>query len=90
MNETINISGDTFEVNYKGTCSVGGWKIADAPNQHIAVVPKEVGTDRIEEVMNNRYEPYEWGYYYTKMYRSYCIVLRSDPVEDFGKILNSM
>tara|TARA_A100001515_G_scaffold110634_4_gene91692 strand:- start:1022 stop:1294 length:273 start_codon:yes stop_codon:yes gene_type:complete len=90
VSETINISGDTFEVSYEGECSVGGWKIADAPNQHIAVVPQSVGEDKIKEVMNDRYQSYEWGYYYTKLYKSYCIVLRSDPVEDFIKVLNSM
>lgn len=90
MSETIHISGDTFKVSYSGECSVGGWKIADAPNQHIAVVPQAVGTDKIEDLMSKRYEPYEWGYYYTRMNKEYCIVLRSDPVEDFIKILNSM
>ena len=90
MSETINISGDTFEVSYKGECSVGGWKIANAPNQHIAVVPQSVGQDKIKEVMNDRYQSYEWGYYYTRLYKSYCIVLRSDPVVDFIEVLNSM
>ena len=90
MSETIHISGDTFEVNHSGECSVGDWKIADAPNQHIAVVPQAVGEEKIEDLMSKRYEPYEWGYYYTRMNKQYCIVLRNDPVEDFIKILNSM
>ena len=91
MSETINISGDTFEVNYEGECSAGGWKIASVPvNQYIAVVPQSVGEDKIKEVMGDRYQPYEWGYYYTRANKKYCIVLKSDPVEDFIKILNSM
>lgn len=90
MNETIHISGDTFEVNYNGQCSVGGWKITNATNQHIAVVPQAVGSDKIEEVMNKKYQSYEWGYYYTRMTKEYCIVIRKDPVEDFIEILNSM
>ena len=90
MSETIHISGDDFEVSYSGECSAGGWKIANAPNQHIAVVPQAVGMDKIEELMSENYEPYEWGYYYTRMNKQYCIVLRNDPVEDFIKILNSM
>ena len=90
VSETVNISGDTFEVNYSGECSEGDWKIANAPNQHIALVPQAIGEDKIEELMGARYEPYEWGYYFTRMNREYCIVLRSDPVEDFIEILNSM
>ena len=59
-------------------------------NQHIALVPQAIGEDKIKELMGTRYEPYEWGYYFTRMNREYCIVLRSDPVEDFIEILNSM
>lgn len=90
VSETVNISGDTFEVNYSGECSDGDWQIANAPNQHIALVPQSIGEDKIKELMGARYEPYEWGYYFTRMNRKYCIVLRSDPVEDFIEILNSM
>ena len=53
-------------------------------------MPQAVGMDKIEELMSENYEPYEWGYYYTRMNKQYCIVLRNDPVEDFIKILNSM
>ena len=115
MSETINISGDTFEVSYEGECSVGGWKIADAPNQHIAVVPQSVGEDKIKEVMNDRYlleiplwitspslsldfemlsitriARLELPCSIACLKRSICIVLRSDPVEDFIEVLNSM
>ena len=90
VSETVNISGDTFEVNYSGECSDGDWQIANAPNQHIALVPQSIGEDKIKELMGARYEPYEWGYYFTRTNREYCIVLRSDPVEDLIEILNSM
>ena len=42
VSETINISGDTFEVNLSGHCDGGEWKMTDAGNQLIAVLPKSV------------------------------------------------
>ena len=49
MNETITVAGDTYEVNYKGASSVGEWKIADAKTQLIALIPQEVGEEKIKE-----------------------------------------
>ena len=54
MNDTIKVAGDTFEVDYNGSCSVGEWKIADAKIQLIALVPQEVGKEKIEEIMNDK------------------------------------
>ena len=90
MNETIKVAGDTYEVNYNGSCSFGEWKIADANIQLIALVPQEVGEEKIEEVMNNNYLDYQWGYFYTRAIKSYCIVLKDNPAEEFGEILSSM
>ena len=90
MNETIKVAGDTYEVNYNGSCSFGEWKIADANIQLIALVPQEVGKEKIEEVMNNKYLDYQWGYFYTRAIKSYCIVLKDNPAEEFGEILSSM
>ena len=90
MSETINISGDTFEVNLSGQCDAGEWKMVDAGNQLISVVPKEVGEERIKEVMSDEYKEYEWGWYYARGSNKYCIVLRGHSVAEFEAILNTM
>ena len=90
MNETIKVAGDTFEVSYNGSSSVGEWKIADAKTQLIALIPQEVGEEKIEEVMGENYLSHQWGYFYTRAIKSYCIVLKDNPAEEFGEILSSM
>ena len=90
MNDTIKVAGDTYEVNYNGACSSGAWQIGDAKIQLIALVPQEVGKEKIEEIMNNNYLDYQWGYFYTRAIKSYCIVLKDNPAEEFGEILSSM
>ena len=90
MSETINISGDTFEVNLSGQCDAGEWKMVNAGNQLISVVPKEVGEERIKEVMGDEYKEYEWGWYYARGNNKYCIVLRGHSVAEFEAILNTM
>ena len=90
MSETIKISGDTFEVNLSGSCSEGDWKMVDAGNQLIAVVPVAVGEERLHEVMNDEYKEYEWGSYYARGNDAYCIVLRGHTTAGFEAILNTM
>ena len=90
MNETIKIAGDTFEVNYTGSSSVGEWKIADAKTELIAVIPKAVGKERLEEVMSDEYKEYEWGSYYARGLNAYCIVLRGHSTAEFEAILNTL
>ena len=90
MSETIKISGDTFEVNLSGRCDAGDWKIVDAGNQLISIIPKDVGEERLKEVMSDEYKEYEWGWYYARGNDAYCIVLRNNPAEEFGDLLSSM
>ena len=90
MSETINISGDTFEVNLSGHLDAGEWKMADAGNQLIAVIPKAVGEERLKEVMGDEYKEYEWGWYYARGNDAYIIVLRGHSVAEFEAILNTM
>ena len=90
MSETINISGDTFEVNLSGHIDAGEWKMADAGNQLIAVIPKAVGEERLKEVMGDEYKEYEWGWYYARGNDAYIIVLRGHSVAEFEAILNTM
>ena len=90
MSETINISGDTFEVNLSGRCDAGEWKMVDASNQLIAIVPVGAGEERLLEVMNDEYKEYEWGWYYARGNDAYCIVLRGHSVAEFEAILNTM
>ena len=90
MNETINISGDTFEVDLSGQCDAGEWKMTDAGNQVIAIIPKAVSEERLKEVMNDEYKEYEWGSYYARGNNGYCIVLRGHSMAEFEAILNTM
>jgi len=96
VNETIQISGDTFEVTSDGECETGHWRIADAGNQLISLVPQTIREDRdsteqrIEEVMDENFESFKWGMFYTKMNRSYCVVLRGEEESKFGEILSTM
>ena len=90
MSETIKISGDTFEVTLSGRSDAGEWKMVDAGNQLIAVVPVAVGEERLQEVMNDEYKEYEWGSYYTRRNDGYCIVLRGHTMAEFEAILNTM
>ena len=90
MSETINISGDTFEVNLSGQCEAGEWKMIQAGNQLISIIPKDVGEERLKEVMNDEYKEYEWGWYYARSNEAYCIVLRGHSTAEFEAILNTM
>lgn len=90
MNETIDISGDTFEVTLSGHCDGGDWKMADAGNQLIAIVPKSISEERLKEVMSDEYKEYEWGSYYARSNNGYCIVLRGHSTAEFEAILNTM
>ena len=90
MSETINISGDTFEVNLSGQCESGEWRMIQAGNQLISVVPVAVGEERLKEVMNDEYKEYEWGWYYARSNEAYCIVLRGHSTAEFEAILNTL
>jgi len=90
VSETINISGDTFEVALTGQCEAGDWTMVDAGNQLIAVIPKAVGEARLKEVMSDEYKEYEWGWYYARGNDAYTIVLRGHSIAEFEAILNTM
>ena len=90
MSETINISGDTFEVNLSGQCEAGEWRMIQAGNQLISIDPKDVGEERLKEVMSDEYKEYEWGWYYARGNDAYCIVLRGHSTAEFEAILNTM
>ena len=95
-NDTIKIAGDNFTITSDGECVAGPWKIAAASNQLIAVVPqtiresREETEKRIKEVMDNNYESYQWGMFYTKINKEYCVVLRGHEEIIFGEILSTM
>ena len=94
--DTIKVAGDTFTVTSNGKCTAGDWKIAAASNQLIGVIPQTIRENReetekrIKEVMDNNYESYQWGMFYTKINREYCVVLRGQEEISFGKILSIM
>ena len=94
--DTIKVAGDTFTVTSNGKCTAGDWKIAAASNQLISVVPqtirenREEAEKRIEEVMDSNYESYQWGMFYTKLNRGYCVVLKGQEELSLGKILSAM
>ena len=90
MSETINISGDTFEGGLTGRCDAGDWRMVDAGTELIAVIPKAVGKERLEEVMSDEYKEYEWGSYYARGLNAYCIVLRGHSTAEFEAILNTL
>ena len=90
MSETINISGATFEVNLSGQCESGEWRMIQAGNQLISIIPKDVGEERLKEVMSDEYKEYEWGWYYARGNDAYCIVLRGHSTAEFEAILNTM
>ena len=93
VNETINISGDTFEVDLSGQCDAGEWKMVDEladRGQLIAVLPKALGEKRLKEVMTDEYKDYEWGWYFARGSNTYIIVLRGHSVAEFEAILNTM
>ena len=95
-NDTMKIAGDIFAITSDGECAAGSWKIADAGNQLVGVVPQTIGDNReetekrIEEVMDNSYESYQWGMFYTKSNKEYCVILRGDEEINFGKTLSIM
>ena len=94
--DTIKVAGDTYTVTSKGRCTAGDWKIADAAADLIAVVPqtirdnREETEERIKEVMDDNYESYQWGMFYTRINKEYCVVLRGQEEISFGEILSTM
>ena len=95
-NDTMKIAGDTFRVTSNGECATGPWRIAAASNQLIGVLPQTIRENReetekrIEEVMDSNYESYQWGMFYTKLNRGYCVVLKGQEELSLGKILSAM
>ena len=94
--DTMKIAGDTFTITSDGECAAGPWRIADAGNQLVGVVPQSIGENReetekrIEEVMENNYESYQWGMFYSKSNKEYCVILRGEKEINFGKTLSTM
>ena len=94
--DTMKIAGDVFTITSNGECAAGPWKIADVGNQLIGVVPQTIRDNReetekrIEEVMDNNYESYQWGMFYTRINKEYCVVLRGQEEISFGEILSTM
>ena len=94
--DTIKIAGDTYTVTSNGRCTTGDWKIANADPDLIAVVPQTIRENReetekrIEEVMDSNYESYQWGMFYTRINKEYCVILRGDEEISFGKTLSTM
>ena len=95
-NNTMKIAGDIFTITSDGECAGGEWKIAAADFELIALVPqtirenREEAEKRIEEVMDSNYESYQWGMFYTKLNRGYCVVLKGQEELSLGKILSAM
>ena len=95
-NDTMKIAGDTFTITSVGECAAGSWKIADAGNQLVGAVPQTIRDNReetekrIEEVMENNYESYQWGMFYSKSNKEYCVILRGEKEINFGKTLSTM
>ena len=46
--------------------------------------------ERIKEVMDDNYESYQWGMFYTRINKEYCVVLRGQEEISFGEILSTM
>ena len=89
-NDTMKIAGDTFTVTSNGECAAGPWRIADAGNQLIGVVPQTIRDNReetekrIEEVMDNTYESYQWGIFYTRSNKEYLSLIHiSEPTRPY-------
>jgi len=40
--------------------------------------------------MDESFESFKWGMFYTKMNRSYCVILRGEEETKFGEILSTM
>ena len=94
--DIIKVAGDIFTITSDGECAAGPWRIADAGNQLVGVVPQSIGENReetekrIEEVMENNYESYQWGMFYSKSNKEYCVILRGEKEINFGKTLSTM
>ena len=94
--DTMKIAGDTFTITSDGEGAAGPWKIADASNQLVGAVPQTIRENReetekrIEEVMENNYESYQWGMFYSKSNKEYCVILRGEKEINFGKTLSTM
>ena len=92
----MKIAGDVFTITSVGNCAAGPWKIADAGNQLVGAVPQTIREHRketekrIEEVMETNYKSYQWGMFYSKSNKEYCVILRGDEEINFGKILSTM
>jgi len=95
-NDTMKIAGDTFTITSVGECAAGPWRISDAGSQLIGVVPQTIRENREEtekrivEVMEENYESYQWGMFYTKSNKEYCVIVRGDEEINFGKTLSIM
>ena len=40
--------------------------------------------------MDDNYESYQWGMFYTRINKEYCVILRGQEEISFGEILSTM
>ena len=73
--KTEYVSGDNYEILRQGSISTGGSYciLNGSPSTLILTVPKENGEESVREVLEGSYEDHQWGSYYLKKTKRWCI-----------------
>ena len=75
------VSGDNYEILRQGSVESGGiYCILEGGPRLILTVPKEIGKDRVEKVFEGIYDDCQWGIYFLKKTKRWCV-----PVSDLDQ-----
>jgi|TARA_R110000751_G_scaffold92770_2_gene181455 hypothetical protein len=80
--KTEYVSGDNYEILRQGSIVSGGsYCILDGGPRLILTVPRDVGKDGVEKILEGIYANHQWGIYYLKRTKRWCVPI-SDRDED--------
>ena len=84
------VSGNHYEILVEGNCVDGDcWRILNANNKLIVTLPKHIGEDKITEIMAE-YENHQWGSYYLKFSKRFCVIISDGNVSKLEKCLENI
>ena len=84
------VNGDKYKVIRDGSCDFGGhWHILDGGNKLIVTVPKVMEEDDIS-VMLKGYNDWQWGHYYMRHSKRWCITVSDLNVDKLESCLQKI
>lgn len=85
------VSGENYEIIRQGSIAAGGsYCILDGGPRLILTVPKEIGQDGVENIFDGIYENHQWGIYYMKKTKRWCVPVSDLSVDKLEKCAKNL